>query len=104
MSQEKLIEYLIVLAGLVGTWAVMRYKLDSHSRQIEKLWTWKDNHEAEAGKERLTIYQGISKLEGLMDAKSKENVEIIRRLENIDTTLMSMREDMATLKARRVHD
>jgi len=103
MPPEKLLEIGLVIAGLVGTWAVMKYKLDSHSRQIEKLWDWKDKHEEEAGKERLLLHQNISKLEGLLEFRGRENIEIREKIDKITNTLEQMREDLAYLKANNKH-
>ncbi len=104
MPEVNYLQLAIVLAGIIATWAVMKFKTDSYGRQIEKLWDYKDKHEEEAGKERLTLHQKIASLEGMVEARAKENVEVLRRLEHIDRTLSStfveMKEAIAELKAR----
>lgn len=98
---DKLVEAAIVLAGLVGTWAVMKYKLDSHSRQIEKLWDWKDSHEKEASQERLSLHQNISKLEGGSEALHNSIGTIGSQLTVISESIKAMQQDLADLKADR---
>lgn len=104
MSPDKLVEYAIILAGAIGTWAVMRYKLDSHSRQIDKLWDWKDNHEKEANAERLLLHNNVAKLEGNLEFRGRENIEIMKRIEKIDSNVELMKDDLSYLKAKNKGD
>lgn len=101
MSPDRFMEITILIAGLIGTWAVMKYKSDSHSRQIEKIWDWKDKHEDEAGKERLVLHQNISKLEGGWEATNTAFVHFGNQLQMISENLKVMQQDLADLKAEK---
>lgn len=93
------------IAGILimfgGLWRVMEWRMNSHGNQLQKLWDYKDKHEEEAARERLILYQSIAKLEGVLEAKSKENLEIMRRLEHIDSNIIEMKEDLAELRVLR---
>lgn len=101
MDPQKLFEIALGLAALAGTWAVMKYKLDSHSRQIDKLWDWKDSHEKEAGIERLSLHEDIAKLEGGWIATSNSINHFGSQLQSIDGNIKTMQQDLADLKAEK---
>ncbi len=73
-------------------------KLKEHDDKINKLFDLRDKHEEEANKERLLLHQNISKLEGIMEFRGRENIEIMKRVEKIDTNVELMKNDLAYLK------
>jgi hypothetical protein len=66
-------------------------KLKAHDTKIDKLFDWKD-------KERLILHQNISKLEGMLEFRGRENIEIMKQIEKINNNLELMKDDLAYLK------
>jgi hypothetical protein len=73
-------------------------KLKAHDTKIDKLFDWKDKHEDDASKERLILHQNISKLEGMLEFRGRENIEIMKQIEKINNNLELMKDDLAYLK------
>lgn len=73
-------------------------KHEEIENKIEKLFDFKDSHEKEASQERLLLHQNVSKLEGILEFRGRENVEIMKRIEKIDQNVEQMKEDLAYLK------
>ncbi len=86
-------------------WAIVKKSLENveekikkHEQHIDKLFDLRDKHEDEANKERLLLHQNISKLEGMLEFRGRENIEIMKRVEKIDNNIEDMKNDLAYLK------
>lgn len=74
-------------------------KIKEHQEKINKLFDLRDKHEDETNKERLLFHQHISRLEGMLEFRGRENIEVVKRIEKIDFNVEQMKEDLAYLKA-----
>ena len=98
----------IVLGGLAAGWGLMRSRVQFANqemgeikRQIERLWDYKDDHEKEDSERHFIMSREISLLQGHMEARAKENTEILRQLDMINSNIVNMREEIAVFRADR---
>lgn len=78
----------IIVAGHV---AVSQFKISQNSRQLEKMWDWKDAHEKDIADKRLEFQKQIGGLEGKIAIHDGNYAQIISILSEIKTELKELR-------------
>lgn len=99
----------IGLALSIGiAWGVSSRRLDDQKdknaaidSQLEKLWRWKDAHEADASEKRIEIMRELGKVESSFAARDGQFAEIMRSIIDVKDDLSSVRKDVATLMVRK---
>jgi predicted nuclease with TOPRIM domain len=87
---EVLVGYAGTVITIVAGWFGMKYGLDranekilEGSRQIEALWSWKDEHEKDSNGIREHLNKDISRLEGAQMVQTEQFKQIMQILEDI---------------------
>jgi len=76
---------------VIGHIAVSQYKNNQNFTQLEKLWTWKDNHEKDVSEKRFELQKQIGALEGKVAIHDGNYLQILSILSEIKTEIKELR-------------